>query len=87
MIARRNSTREYLPLDGILARYPRLVRAACWAACLSTHEAASCIQMWRAGHAWAGEAVNHYGGCRAVLLGAIRCRFAARRAYPRRAAA
>ena len=76
----RNSNR-YHPHDWIEARYPRLIRAMKFAACLCDLEAISCIQMHLAGHAYAGEAVNHYGGNVAVLRGAIRCRHATIRAY------
>ena len=75
----RNS---YMRIEDAEMRFPRLVRSMRFAACLNSTEAASAIVMHRAGHAWAGEAVNHYGGVRAVLRGAIRCRHAARRAYP-----
>ena len=71
--------RIYLEHADIAARYPLLLRAMRFAACLATTEATSCIQMHRAGHEYAGEAVNHYGGCVAVIRGAIRCRHAARR--------
>lgn len=75
----RNS---YMPQDEAEARFPRLVRSLRFAACLNSTEAANAIVMHRAGHQWAGEAVNHYGGVVAVLQGAVRCRHAARRAYP-----
>lgn len=76
--------RNYYPThEEVAQRYPRLLRAMRWAACLSEMEAISCIAMHSAGHAYAGEAVNHYGGNLAVIRGAIRCRAASRRAYPR----
>jgi hypothetical protein len=73
----------YLPNEEVAHRWPRLLRAMCWAACLNDAEAVSCLVMHRAGHGFAGEAVNHYGGCVAVIRSAIRCRRAARRAYGR----
>ncbi len=56
--------------EQIKARYPRLLAAMKWAACLTDHEATSCIQMHQLGDNWAGEAVNHFGGTRAVLMAA-----------------
>lgn len=47
--------------------YPRLVKAMQWAACLSEGEANACIRDHKAGFPFSGEAVNHYGGTRAVL--------------------
>lgn len=65
-------------------RYPRLVRAMCWVACLSRSEASCALRDWRArelygGEAWGGEAVTHYGGTCKVLESAIRCRHVVRR--------
>lgn len=51
----------------IRTRYPRLLRAMRWVACLSDSEAVNCIATYTAGHDYAGEAVHHYGGPRAVL--------------------
>jgi hypothetical protein len=76
---RQARARVYLPHEDIAARFPRLLAAMRWAACLNSTEAASCLQMHIAGHEFAGEAVNHYGGCLRVIRGAIRCRHAARR--------
>ena len=74
----RNS---YMPQDEAEARFPRLVRSLRFAACLNSTEAANAIVMHRAGHQWAGEAVNHYGGVVAVLQCAVRCRQAVRRVH------
>lgn len=71
---------SYLDHDEAARRYPRLIRAMRWVACLAQLEAQSAIIMHRAGHAWAGEAVNHAGGCAAVIRNAIRCRHITRRA-------
>ena len=72
---------SYLDHDEAARRYPRLIRAMRWVACLNSTEAQSAIIMHRAGHEFAGEAVNHFGGCRAVIRRAFRCRHASRRAY------
>lgn len=58
---------RYLTSDEIRARYPRLIRAACNAAILCTTEAIACIRDYAAGMPTSGEAVNHFGGTRAVL--------------------
>lgn len=73
-----------LTADQCATRYPRLVRAMRWAACLSAGEAACTLRdiaHVRAGILpadylrWGGgEAVSHFGGPRAVLEAAIRCR-------------
>lgn len=66
------------PMDraGIAKRYPRLIRCACWVACLNTSEAVGAIYALKAGSVYAGEAVNHFGGADKV----IRRAFAVRRA-------
>ena len=58
----------------IRARYPRLIWCLMWAACLSEGEASACIRDYRAGLAYSGEAVNHYGGTKAALRRASRAR-------------
>ncbi len=58
--------------EQIKARYPRLITAMKWAACLTDREATSCIQCHQNGDNWAGEAVNHFGGNRAVFKAAQR---------------
>lgn len=55
-------------------RYRRFIRLMQWAACLSEGEAACCIRDYRNGLEYSGEAVNHFGGTRAVILGAARLR-------------
>lgn len=65
-------------------RYPRLVRAMKWAACLTTYEAGATlrdIRYVRMGKLpadylrWGGgEAVCHFGGPRAVIQAAFRAR-------------
>lgn len=65
-------------------RYPRLMRAMQWSACLSYYEAAATLRtirqvrmgtlstdMLRYG---GGEAVNHFGGPQKVVQAAFRCR-------------
>ncbi len=64
--------RHPMPLDTIRARYPRLIRAMCWAACLTSSEAVGAIYDHQIGDRWAGEAVNHFGGIPAVLAAAMR---------------
>lgn len=66
--------RSYLTHEETARRYPRLLRAMRWAACLADLEAQSAIIMHRAGHDCAGEAVNHFGGCLKVIRAGIRCR-------------
>jgi hypothetical protein len=48
-------------------RYPKLLRAMQWTASLSSGEAEACLRDYWAGLAFSGEAVNHYGGTRAVI--------------------
>jgi hypothetical protein len=55
-------------------RYPRVLRLMAFAACLSPTEAAACIRDFKAGSAFSGEAVNHYGGTRAVMDSVLRLR-------------
>jgi hypothetical protein len=52
----------------------RLESLMMFAACLSRTEAQGCIRDYRAGLAYSGEAVNHYGGTRAVIERAIQLR-------------
>lgn len=75
-----NRNRQYITHDEAAARYPRLLCAMRWVACLNSTEAQSAIIMHRAGHEFAGEAVNHFGGCRRVIRRAIECRHVTRRA-------
>ena len=71
--------REYITHDEAGRRFPRLLRAMRWASCLSSLEAECALVMHLAGHEWAGEAVNHGGGCKHVIRHAIRCRHVTRR--------
>ncbi len=64
--------------DEIEARFPHLIRALRWAACLTTGESVTCLQARMERREWASEAINHYGGVSAALAGAWRCRHAAR---------
>ena len=59
----------------------RLIRAMKWVAILSESEAAACIRDHRDGLAYSGEAVNHFGGTRAVILAAWKARGNVRRYY------
>lgn len=51
-----------------------LTQLMMFAACLSESEARVCIANYRAGLNFAGEAVNHYGGTRAVIFSAVELR-------------
>jgi len=55
-------------LDAIIQKYPRTIKAMQKAACLSTYEAAAAIRDYKRGDKYSGEAVNHFGGIRAVLF-------------------
>jgi hypothetical protein len=68
---------DWLSPDELRQRYPRLLAAARHAAILADTEAIHALQRYRAGCPVAGEAVNHYGGTRAVLEAAYRHRHAA----------
>lgn len=61
-------------------RWPRLLAACSWAALLTHTEAACCLRDYAAGRRGSGEAVDHFGGCAAVLARA------AAAGAPRRAA-
>jgi hypothetical protein len=52
-------------------RTPKLLRAMRWVAILSHGEAEAALRDFRAGLSYSGEAVNHYGGTRAVIERAI----------------
>jgi hypothetical protein len=65
-------------MSDLAKRYPRLLRAMKWVAVLSDGEAESCLRDYKAGLAYSGEAVNHFGGTRAVIERAIACREPAR---------
>lgn len=56
----------------ISVRYPRLIHALQFVACLSEGEAISCIRDYQRGDSYSGEAVNHFGGTRAVISRAAR---------------
>lgn len=58
--------------QSIQNRWPRLVSAIQWVACLSIGEAAACIRDYLEGREFSGEAVNHFGGTKQVLEAAIR---------------
>ena len=53
--------------DEIRVRYPRLIEACMWVACLSMGEAVACIRDYKAGFEYSSEAVAHYGGATAVV--------------------
>ena len=59
--------------EEIERRYPVLISAMKWAAILCTTEAVDCIKAIQE-HRGSGEAVSHFGGPRAVLAAALRCR-------------
>jgi hypothetical protein len=70
---RRCEGRPGMTYEEIERRYPLLIDSMKWAAILSTTEAADCIRALQE-HRGSGEAVDHFGGPRAVLAGALRCR-------------
>ena len=55
-------------------KHYRLVRLMQFVACLSPGEAQACIRDYRAGFEYSSEAVNHFGGTRAVIMAAVRLR-------------
>lgn len=79
----------HLDLDQCAHRYPRLLRAVKWAACLSHTEAAATLRDIRdVCHGYlepgylkwgGGEAVAHFGGPQAVITAAIRIRHVTRK--------
>lgn len=75
--------RYYLDMDACMQRYPRLLHAMRWVACLSRTEAAACLRDFRLGMQWSGEAVNHFGGCRVVIQRAIATRQHSRASFIR----
>lgn len=60
--------------DEIARRYPRLLHAMQWVAILSDGEAIACIRDYLSGLPYSGEAVNHFGGTKAVIDRASRQR-------------
>lgn len=60
------------------ARFPRLVRHCIAAALLTRGEAIGCIAAYRRGDDGASEAVDHFGGTRAVVSRAFKGRKARR---------
>ena len=65
---------KYLSLEHCQERYPRLCKAMRWAAILTPSEAGACIRDYRQGLEYSGEAVNHFGGTKAVIKAAIKAR-------------
>lgn len=63
--------RAYLTYEDCIARYPRLIRAMQFVACLTKGEAGCAIRDYRAGSLYSGEAVNHFGGTSVVIARAI----------------
>lgn len=89
-IAREHSTLRLVPVPRremthaeIARRYPRLLNAMTYAACLTSSEATSAIQAHQRGQESAGEAVNHFGGVSRLLERAtsLQTRTIARVAY------
>lgn len=64
----------HITMDQAMARYPRLVKCMQWVAILSSYEAGCCIRDFKDGYDFSGEAVNHFGGPRAVITRAIASR-------------
>ena len=54
-------------IKAIQKRYPHLIKAMKWAAILCEYEAIYAIRDYKAGEDYSGEAVNHFGGIRAVI--------------------
>lgn len=65
--------------EELAKRYPRIIRTARWAACLTSGEAVGALEAIKRGDNWAGEAVNHFGGAAKVLQQAAFCRHYVRR--------
>ncbi len=65
---------KYRTLDECITRYPRLIRNMRFVAILSVTEAGACLRDFRNGSEYSGEAVNHFGGTRAVIERAIKIR-------------
>lgn len=63
----------------LLRKCPRLARMCKWVAILSDGEADACIRDYKAGIQYSSEAVNHFGGTRAVVERAIAVRFVVRK--------
>jgi hypothetical protein len=59
--------RHHLSYEQCLARYPRLARLVAWTGILSSGEAGCAIRDFRDGYNFSGEAVNHFGGTRAII--------------------
>lgn len=55
-----------------IARPRRLLAAMKWAAILTESEAEACIEHYRLGLPYSSEAVDHFGGTRAVMRAAAR---------------
>jgi hypothetical protein len=51
----------------VVERWPRVLEAVKWAACLSDGEGIACIRDYVAGRRTSGEAVDHFGGTAKVL--------------------
>jgi hypothetical protein len=68
-------------IRNLIARYPRLLRAMKWVAVLSDGEAEACLRDYKAGLDYSGEAVNHFGGTKAVIERAIATRAYGRGGY------
>jgi hypothetical protein len=71
--------RHHLSYEQCLARYPRLARLVAWTGILSSGEAGCAIRDYRDGYNFSGEAVNHFGGTRALIKRAIQNRHQIRR--------
>lgn len=61
------TVRTYDWTENLERKYPRLIRAMQFVACLSLGEALACLRDYKAGYDYSGEAVNHFGGTQAVL--------------------
>jgi hypothetical protein len=64
----------YITYEEILRKYPRTIKVMKYAAILCTAEAVYALKDYKRGDDYSGEAVNHFGGIRAV----IRCGYNSR---------
>ena len=79
MIAMVQQVQGHLTWQECAERFPLMIRAMKYVACLSETEAACCLREWRdrdlyGGQLIGGEAVTHFGGIRKVIDEAIKHR-------------
>lgn len=76
-----NDDQQFIALEEVQQRWPRLLAAIQWAIIGTTSEARSAIEGYVNGHGGGSEAVMHYGGPLAAIRGGIRGRHALRKLY------